>query len=121
MIQRPVLHHVTVEVPQELVSIVLDFYRDVLGLTHGSSPVSNSEWFEQGVHVYWGDDVVLAPEPPAPRHFALVFGADRYKEVHRQCKERGFLITDGTPYWGSPRCFVKDPAGNRVELMEWAP
>lgn len=120
MITRPRLHHVTVEVHPALVEACKDFYRDVLGLTHGASPVNNSEWFNEGLHLYWGAAIEAIGEPIPARHFALVL-EDRYELVRKTCRERGLLIQDGTPYWGCARCFVRDPAGNRIELMQCAP
>ena len=33
----------------------------------------------------------------------------------------GFEPDSRTPYWDSPRAFVRCPAGHRVELMAFAP
>lgn len=120
MITRPVLHHVTVEIHPALADACKDFYRDVLGLTHGSSPIKDTEWFEQGLHLYWGEAVTPNEGSVQARHFALVL-ADRYEQVRKECVSRGLFIQDVTPYWGCARCYVHDPAGNRVELMECAP
>lgn len=117
---RPVLHHVTVEVHPDLVPATQEFYSEVIGLSRVTSMIQHSMWFEQGVHLYWGPQRGYQDEVPPPRHFALVVGAG-YEGIRRRCKQMRLFLTDGTEYWGSRRCYVRDPAGNRVELMETAP
>lgn len=119
---RPVLHHVTVEVDKMVVADCLNFYRDVLGLTHVVSPVRQTAWFEQGIHLYWGGDTErLRPgaNPPA-HHFAVVVG-DKYEVVRGACQRLGLFLEDATEYWNKKRCYIRDPMGNRIELIEAAP
>lgn len=116
----PRLHHVTVQVPPRLVGACLDFYRSVLGLHSVMTPIQKTAWFEQGIHLYWGDSDYCEPINPEPQHFALVLG-DSYDKAVEICKKLGLFIEEGTSYWGSPRCYIKDPAGNRIEAMQSPP
>ncbi len=60
-------------------------------------------------------------EAPGPRggHFAIV--ADRYEETLAALRSAGHEPESRPEHWGEPRAFVRDPAGNRVEIMAAAP
>jgi catechol 2,3-dioxygenase-like lactoylglutathione lyase family enzyme len=48
-------------------------------------------------------------------------GAQTYRRVIEWAKVNGVFLGDATAYWGSPRSYIMDPAGNRVELIQYAP
>lgn len=116
----PRLHHVTVQIEPHQLQACLEFYREILGLKSVHSMIQQTAWFEQGVHLYWGDKNYDTPDTPLPHHFAVVVG-DSYDYVVETCKKLNLFVGIGTNYWGSPRCYVRDPANNRVELMAYAP
>ena len=53
-------------------------------------------------------------------HAAVTLG-DEYEATQRLLREAGHQVEDHEEYWGSPRSFTRDPAGNLVELMKSAP
>lgn len=118
------LHHATIEVPGAKALDCLKFYQEVLELTIIDSPVRNSAWFEEGIHLYWGGEIpesVLQPSAGIPaRHLALVVG-EKYLDIWRKTHKLRLFISDGTRYWDSPRCYIADPAGNRIEIIKLAP
>jgi catechol 2,3-dioxygenase-like lactoylglutathione lyase family enzyme len=56
--------------------------------------------------------------PPAG-HAAVV--APDYDEVLDALRRAGFDPEPRREHWGAPRCFVRDPAGHRVEIMSAPP
>ena len=95
------------------------FYRDVLGLKEIASPKTFdfiALWFDLGnmhVHLLLKD----APDTISPRHFAL-----RVKDIHAA---RSYFQTNGvktdetTLIPGADRFFIRDPDGNRIEIIQW--
>lgn len=116
------VQHVTVTVPDEgLLPAVESFYR-LLGGASQARPAqleadTPGRWlgFENTqVHLIIGDPVV------DPAHFALDLG-NEYDAVRAQLAAHKVVVREARELWGARRCFVRDPAGNRVELFERAP
>ena len=56
---------------------------------------------------------------PDPGHFALVL--PDYHAVLERLRDAGHDVDPRREPWGSPRAYVRDPAGNLVELMASPP
>jgi catechol 2,3-dioxygenase-like lactoylglutathione lyase family enzyme len=67
------------------------------------------------IHLMRRDDPVRLPHG----HFAVV--VDHYDSTLGRLRAAGFEPEPRTEHWGAPRAFVRDPAGNRVELMSAPP
>ncbi len=67
------------------------------------------------VHLLFAEHPVAAPEG----HLAVVL--DDYGGVLETLKRAGHDPEPRREHWGSPRAFVRDPAGHRVELMAAPP
>jgi catechol 2,3-dioxygenase-like lactoylglutathione lyase family enzyme len=52
-------------------------------------------------------------------HLAVV--VDDYEQTLERLRAQGFDPEPRPEHWGAPRSFVRDPAGNRVELMSAPP
>jgi catechol 2,3-dioxygenase-like lactoylglutathione lyase family enzyme len=61
------------------------------------------------------DDPVVLPAG----HFAVV--VDDYDRTLERLRAAGFDPESRDEHWGAARAFVRDPAGNRVELMAAPP
>jgi catechol 2,3-dioxygenase-like lactoylglutathione lyase family enzyme len=95
------------------------FYRDLLGLKEIPKPRTFdfvALWFELGP-----TQLHLLQKPQAdtisPRHFAL-----RVADVaaaRRHLTERGVPFEETTKIPGADRVFVRDPDGNRIEIIQW--
>ncbi|MFL5876268.1 MAG: VOC family protein [Solirubrobacteraceae bacterium] len=75
-------------------------------------------WVERAgtqIHLIPLDD----PVTPTQGHAAVV--VDDYDATLQRLHERGFVTHPGSNAWGAPRSFVRDPAGNRIELMSKPP
>ena len=52
-------------------------------------------------------------------HLAVV--VEDYDATIGRLRDQGFEVDPRPQHWGAPRAFVRDPAGNRVELMSAPP
>jgi catechol 2,3-dioxygenase-like lactoylglutathione lyase family enzyme len=121
------IDHVSFRVTAQDAQDCASFY-ELLGFERVEPPAGlgqRSIWLTRdgsSIHLMFaqaGGIAVEQSDQPGGGHFAIV--VERYEAVI------GALITSGVPaeertaYWGSPRCYTQDPAGNKVELMASAP
>jgi len=111
------LQHASVQVPPERLAETAAFYRDVLGLR----PVPNLAgvaWFELDA----GDQVHLLEGPGGSgtsAHFALQ--VDDLTATLERARAAGGRPVRGSRAWDAERWFLRDPAGNLVEIFEVPP
>jgi catechol 2,3-dioxygenase-like lactoylglutathione lyase family enzyme len=77
-----------------------------------------ARWLQRGpsqVHLLYADD----PEVPPRAHLAVVL--DDYDAGVAALRRAGHRVEARAEHWGSPRAYVRDPAGHLVELMAFAP
>lgn len=114
------LQHVALEIGDEDVQAEVAFW-GLLGLAEVQPPGAlgaRSVWLSRGpaqVHL------LLAQDPIPPREGHAAFVADDYAAAVERLREAGFAVDDREAHWGAPRCFVRSPAGHRVELMAAPP
>jgi len=116
------LNHYNIRAGQPLIGRVRDFYVDVIGLHEGWRPPFNfpGHWLYAGdaavVHlVATSDEQTEAPPPSVLDHVA--FTCTGYDEFESRLRERGIEFrASGVPGAAVRQLFVKDPAGNGVEL-----
>jgi catechol 2,3-dioxygenase-like lactoylglutathione lyase family enzyme len=114
------LHHVAIEVTPEQASRCRDFYR-LLGFAAVQPPPTLRDralWLERDrtqVHLLFEQEPVTPPEG----HLAVV--VEDYDRALEALRDAGHSPQARTEHWGSPRAFVRDPAGHRVELMAFPP
>lgn len=96
------------------------FYREVLGLKEIPAPKTFdfvALWFDLGggqtLHL------LLKPKPDtiSPRHFCL--GVADAVEARTHLKAAGVAVEETVEIPGCDRFFIRDPDGNRIELMCW--
>lgn len=113
------LQHVTREIPPPEIDRSVDFY-GLLGFEQVPPPpgiAGRAIWLERS-----GTQVHLMPvedAQPASGHIGVV--VDGYENTIEHLRSKGFEIDPRAEHWGSPRCYVRDPAGHLVELMAWPP
>ena len=95
------------------------FYRDVLGLREVPPPYTFDFvviWFDLGGQYL---HLLLKPEPDvlSPRHFAL--GVDDARAAREHCRKHGLTIDETVRIPNADRFFIRDPDGNRIELIQW--
>jgi glyoxylase I family protein len=95
------------------------FYRDLLGLKEINRPRTFDFivlWFDLGndmLHLLLKDQA----DSISPRHFALRV-ADA-NVARRYFQEHGVPFSETTPIPGADRFFIRDPDGNRIEIIQW--
>jgi catechol 2,3-dioxygenase-like lactoylglutathione lyase family enzyme len=95
------------------------FYRDLLGLKEIAKPRTFGFvviWFELGNQQL---HLLRKPEPDtiSPRHFAL--RVVDCAAARRYFRERGVAVEETTPIPHCDRFFIRDPDGNRIEIIQW--
>jgi catechol 2,3-dioxygenase-like lactoylglutathione lyase family enzyme len=114
------IQHVALEVREQDVEACVRFWA-LLGFDQVAAPealAARATWFQAGgtqIHLLYAEQPVVAPEG----HVAVV--VEDHDAALVALREAGFDPQPRTQYWGSPRAFVRCPAGHRVELMAFAP
>lgn len=116
------VQHVTITVPEEsLLPAVERFYQWLGGVSQTRPPQLEAD--TQGRWLGFDNTqvhLVLGAPVPEPAHFALDLG-EEFDAVRARLSDQQVPIREARKLWGARRCFVKDPAGNLVELFEKAP
>lgn len=96
------------------------FYREVLGLAEIPAPRTFdfvALWFDLGhgqtLHLLHKD----CPDTVSPRHLAL--HVDDAVAARKEFQRKGVAIEETTPIPHCDRFFVRDPDGNRIEIIQW--
>jgi catechol 2,3-dioxygenase-like lactoylglutathione lyase family enzyme len=114
------IQHVAIEVREADVPACARFWA-LLGFERVEPPpalASRAAWVQSGetqVHLLFAEEAVVPPSG----HIAVV--VDDYDAALEALRDAGFEPDPRTEYWGSPRCFVRCPAGHRVEVMAFGP
>lgn len=112
------IEHVHITAPSELLEETIEWYRSCLRLEPVEKPEGtrpDGAWFGAGpqeLHIS-----VDEHNPPKVSHFALVF--DAYEPVIESLREQGCHIEQAATIPGRHRCYTRDPAGNRVEIVHY--
>ena len=115
----PMLQHVTRDIPPAALADCLRFYA-VLGFEKVEPPpgiAGRAVWLQHA-----GSQIHLMPKEtasPQSGHVGIVI--DHYEATLRTLREQGHEVDPRREHWGSPRAYVRDPAGNLVEVMAWSP
>ena len=113
------IQHVTREIAPSTLDACVDFY-GLLGFVPVPAPPGiegRAVWLERSrtqIHLMPRDDA-----SPQTGHVGIVI--DHYDSTLRRLREQGHQVDPRREHWGSPRAYVRDPAGNLVEVMAWPP
>lgn len=113
------LHHVQLAMPPDEEEAAVKFYGAILGLEQMPKPADLSPrggvWFRTGdLEVHLGMEDQFSPAVKAHPAF-LVDGLETLKA---RIEAAGYRVTDTVQIEGFHRVYVRDPFGNRVELIE---
>jgi catechol 2,3-dioxygenase-like lactoylglutathione lyase family enzyme len=115
-----VLHHVSLEVPQDEVDRTVEFWQ-LLGFVQVEPPEPIAPfvtWLERDatqIHLIPTDSPVV----PSLGHPAVV--APDFENTAEALRAAGFEVEDSRQLWGESRAFAIAPGGHRVELMAAPP
>jgi catechol 2,3-dioxygenase-like lactoylglutathione lyase family enzyme len=114
------IQHVALEVREQDVEACVRFWA-LLGFERVEAPEAlraRSTWVQAGstqIHLLHSERPAVPPEG----HVAVV--VDDHDATLAALRDAGLDPQPRTQYWGSPRSFVRCPAGHRVEVMAFAP
>jgi len=114
------IQHVAFEVSRERWDACVAFYA-LLGFERVPPPptlADRAAWVQSGptqVHLMNVEEPTVLPRG----HVAVV--VDEYDATLAALREGGHDVEPRAEHWGSPRAYVRDPAGNLVELMAFPP
>jgi catechol 2,3-dioxygenase-like lactoylglutathione lyase family enzyme len=111
------IDHVQIAVPKALETSCVAFYRNVLGLSEISKPSEllsgGGAWFQIGeLQLHIGIDP--EPSPKSKRHVCFLV-AD-LTAAEGAVIGHGVAIEERSTAEGLVRFFIRDPAGNRLEI-----
>ena len=113
------IDHVQIAVPRRLEAECLTFYRQVFGFRELPKPEElrgrGGAWFEVvpgGMQMHIGVDPEASPK--SKRHICFLV-AD-VAAARRDIEARGIAIEEESTAEGLHRIFIRDPAGNRIEI-----
>ena len=113
------LHHVNVTVSAELEAPTKEFYGTILGLNQIPKPAASRQsgaWYQIGetqLHLSIDNE----PGELSSRH--ICFTVSDLTEAEKRFRAAGVEISpDPRPVPGSPRFYVRDPGGNRLEIAQ---
>jgi catechol 2,3-dioxygenase-like lactoylglutathione lyase family enzyme len=118
------IQHVTHAVEASQLDPCIAFY-ELLGFRPVGPPpgiAGRASWLESTepgstptqVHLMYGEQ-----GQPGGGHFAIV--CPDYDDTLARLRTAGHEVDPRREHWGSPRAYVRDPAGNLIELMAFAP
>ena len=114
------IDHVQIAVPRALEAETLRFYREVFALPEIPKPeelrARGGAWFQIGtLQMHIGVDPDPAnPPPKSKRHICFLTNDLAAAKAHAQA--HGVAIEEESVAEGLSRFFVRDPAGNRIEI-----
>ena len=114
------IQHVAFEVRRDRCDACVEFYA-LLGFERVTPPpplADRAAWVQRGptqVHLMAVEEPTVLPRG----HVAVV--VDEYDATLGAVRNAGHDVEPRAEHWGSPRAYVRDPAGNLVELMAFPP
>ncbi len=113
------INHVQLAIPRDREAEARRFYGDVLGLREIAKPAAlvarGGAWFALGdVQLHLGVEADFRPA----RKAHVAFEVDDLDSIAARCRAAGHEPRVDSAVAGLRRCFVDDPFGNRLELMQ---
>lgn len=114
------VQHVTLELRRDQEEECVAFW-SLLGFERVEPPPSlahRAAWMQSGavqIHLMWVEEPVALPHG----HVAVI--APAWDDTLEALRGAGHEVEPRSEHWGSPRAYVRDPAGNLVELMAAPP
>lgn len=121
-IQVNKLSHVNITVPPELEEVTKQFYTEVMKLLEVPKPAElkarGGAWYQLGtVQLHLSREQRPPDNHASKRHVCYAVSSLTEAELH--FREAGVeVIPDNLPIPGLPRFYVRDPAGNLLEITE---
>ena len=113
------LHHVQLSMPPGEEEAAIEFYGGVLGLDQVPKPAELSDrggvWFRSGqLEVHLGVEEGFQPAMKAHPAFLV----EDLERMRARVEMSGYKVIESEQFSGFRRVHVRDPFGNRLELIE---
>jgi catechol 2,3-dioxygenase-like lactoylglutathione lyase family enzyme len=113
------LHHVQLAMPPGEEQAAIEFYQGVLGLEQVPKPQELSDrggvWFRsEDLQVHLGVEEGFHPAMKAHPAFLV----ENLERMRARVEMSGYKVIDSDQFSGFRRVHVRDPFGNRLELIE---
>ena len=113
------IDHVQLAAPAGCEDAARGFFGDLLGLEELEKPEPlrsrGGVWFQVGAQqLHVGVEADFAPARKAHPAFSV----SGYDELQNRLRAAGVIVTEDNSIPGLRRCYVADPWGNRIELVE---
>ena len=113
------IDHVQLAAPPGCEEAARRFFGELLGLAEVEKPeqlrARGGVWFRMGAQqLHVGVEEEFAPARKAHPAFAVL----AYDELQSRLRAAGVEVTDDDALPGVRRCYLHDPWGNRLELVE---
>ncbi|HEV7397482.1 MAG TPA: VOC family protein [Pyrinomonadaceae bacterium] len=121
-IQVTKLSHVNITVPPELEEVTKQFYAAVMEIREVPKPpelkARGGAWYQLGeVQLHLSREQRPPDNHASKRH--VCYAVRSLSEAEQHFRAAGIeVIPDNLPIPGSPRFYVRDPAGNLLEIAE---
>ncbi|SIS39848.1 VOC family protein [Salimicrobium flavidum] len=114
------IDHIQLAAPVDGEDEAREFFEGALGMEEIEKPEALKKnggvWFRFGnqqLHVGIED-----PFTPAKKAHPA-FEVDGLKEMMKELERKGVEVKQDDKLPGAERCYIHDPFGNRIELLEW--
>jgi|SRR5690625_2132235 len=114
------IDHIQLAAPKDSEDIAREFFKDILGFNEVEKPdnlkKNGGVWFSFGncqLHIGIEDPFI----PAKKAHPAFEINNIDALKKHLLANQIPFTEDDQLP--GANRCYISDPFGNRIELLEW--
>ncbi|MEH6942636.1 VOC family protein [Bacillus sp. JJ722] len=114
------IDHIQLAAPKGSEETARIFYTNILGFTEVEKPEelkkNGGVWFESGkIRIHLGIEEPFSPAKKA--HPAFEIENIEALKIHLIKYEVDIIEDNKLP--GANRCYISDPFGNRIELLEW--
>lgn len=114
------IDHIQLAAPQGSEDIARDFFKEVLGFDEIEKPdilkKNGGVWFTSGnCQLHIGIEEPFVPAQKAHPAFEVT----NIEALKKHLLENDFMVTEDDKLPGASRCYISDPFGNRIELLEW--
>jgi catechol 2,3-dioxygenase-like lactoylglutathione lyase family enzyme len=121
MTPTPEIDHVQLAMPSGGEAAARAFYGALLGLAEAPKPPAlrarGGVWFATGnLQLHLGVDATF--QPGAKAHVALRVDSHALPALLARLEAAGHSVEGADDLAGYPRCYVRDPFGNRIELLK---
>lgn len=114
------IDHVQLAAPKGSEDIARDFFKDILGFDEIEKPEilkkNGGVWFKFGnCQLHIGIEEPFAPAQKAHPAFEV----KNIEALKKHLLANDIIVTEDDKLPGANRCYISDPFGNRIELLEW--